>query len=434
MSTVLVGIFGIAIMLLLFMIGLPVSFSMGIVGLAGFAYLISADAGLSMLGITIFSNFSSYSLTVIPMFVLMGSIAFAAGISARLYDASYSIFGQIRGGIAIATIAACSGFSAICGSSSATAAAMGRVALPEMSRYRYSSTLATGCTAAGGSLGVLIPPSNLFIVYAILTQQSIGKLFIAGVIPGVILMLLFIGAIVFLCWRNPSLAPAGPRTTFRQKLAGLYGIIETFLLFVLVIGGLFTGWFTPTQAGAVGAAGVLVIALVRRKISWKGLSDAFEDTLLVTCMVMILVSLAGVFGCFMAVTKIPFILSSWVTGLSISPLVIMIIIIALYLIGGCFLDSFALMVLTVPIIYPGVIAMGFDPIWFGVQMTLAAEMGILTPPVGLNIFVVKGLVPDVPIEAIFKGVMPFVFALLVLVVLMMVFPEIATFLPRHMTY
>jgi C4-dicarboxylate transporter DctM subunit len=434
MSLTLIGILGIAVLILLFVIGVPVGFAMALVGFVGFSYLVSADAGLSMLGIEFFDNFGSYYLTVVPMFVLMGSVAFEAGISGRLYDAGYAMFGRTRGGLAVASIFACAGFSAICGSTNATAAAMGRVALPEMKRYGYNDSLATGTVASGGSLGILIPPSTLLIIYGILTEQSIGALFIAGVLPGLLLASLFIAAIVLHCWRNPALAPAGPQTTLKEKLAGLAGVAEMGTLFCLVMLGLFSGWFTPTHAGAAGAGGALLIALVRRGISWRGFFNALKDTLLITCMVMVIVTGALIFGRFMAVTKIPFILSDWIAGLPIPPIATMAVIMMIHFIGGCFMDAFALIVLTVPIVFPVVLVLGFDPIWFGVMIVIICEMGVITPPVGINVYVIKGIAQDVPLETIFRGVLPFVIALIVCTVLLLAFPQIVTFLPSFMTY
>ncbi|MBA7519781.1 C4-dicarboxylate TRAP transporter large permease protein DctM [subsurface metagenome] len=434
MSLVSIGLIGIAVLLVLFAIGVPVAFAMAFVGVAGFCYLISPGAGLSLLAIDIFENFSSYSLTVIPMFVFMGCIAFAGGMSGRLYEAAYTIFGRMRGGLAIASIGACAGFAAICGSTNATAAAMGRVALPEMKKHKYDDSLATGCVASAGSLGILIPPSALLIVYGILTEQSIGQLFIAGVLPGILLASLFIMVVVILCWRNPALGPAGDATSFKQKLAGLLGVIEMLVLFALVMAGLFLGWFSPTQAGAAGAAGALIITLVRRTINWQRFVDAAKDSLLITCMVMVIVTGAILFGHFIAVTKIPFLLSDWAGGLSISPLAIMGIVILIHLIGGCFMDGFALIVLTVPIMYPMVMALGFDPIWFGIIIVLVVEMGTITPPVGVNVYVISGVAKDVPLETIFKGIFPFLGALIVVAALLVIFPQIATFLPSFMTY
>lgn len=434
MSPATIGLIGIVVLVALFLIGMPVGFAMALVGMAGFCFLVSPDAGLSLLARDFFANLSSYSLTVIPMFIFMGSLAYASGMSRRLYQAGYTVFGQMRGGLAMATIAACAGFAAMCGSTNATAAAMGRVALPEMKRYNYDDSLATGCVAAAGSLGILIPPSTIFIIYGVMTEQSIGKLFIAGVLPGIMLAGLFIVVVVILCKRKPNLAPGGAPTTFKQKLSGLAGVIEMMVLFALVIGGLFLGWFSPTQAGAAGAGGALIIGLARRQLNWKGFLFAVKDTLRITCMVMIIVTGAIIFGHFMAVAKLPLVLSEWVGGLPLPPMAIMGVIVLLYLVGGCFMDALALITLTVPIIYPLVLALHFDPIWFGVIIVLVTEMGVITPPVGLNVYVIKGVAPDVPLERIFKGILPFLAAIIVAVIILMVFPQIATFLPGFARY
>jgi len=433
-SPVTIGLIGIVVLVLIFLLGMPVGFAMAFVGLAGFCYLVSPEAGLSILARDVFSNFSAYSLTVIPMFVFMGSIAYASGMSRRLYAAGYTMFGQMRGGLAMATIAACAGFAAMCGSTNATAAAMGRVSLPEMKRYNYDDSLATGSVAAAGSLGILIPPSTIFIIYGILTGESIGKLFIAGVLPGLLLATLFMVVVVLLCLRNPSLAPAGAPTSLKEKLAGLTGIIEMMVLFGLVVGGLFLGWFSPTQAGAAGAFGALVIGLARRQLNWQGFLFAVKDALRITCMVMVIVTGAIIFGHFMAVAKIPLVLADWVGGLPLPTAAIMGLIVLLYLIGGCFMDALALITLTIPIIFPLVLTLGFDPIWFGVIIVLVTEMGVITPPVGVNVYVIKGIAEDVPLETIFKGIFPFLAALIVAVAILMAFPQIATFLPSLVTY
>ena len=434
MSPVTVGIIGIVVLVIIFLLRMPVGFAMAFVGLIGFSCLVSTEAGLSILARDVFHIFSSYSLTVIPMFVLMGSIASASGMSKRLYDASYSLLGRLRGGLAIATVAGCAGFAAICGSTNATAAAMGKVALPEMKRYNYADSLATGSVAAAGSLGILIPPSTIFIIYGIMTEQSIGKLFLSGIFPGLILATLFIITIVLLCRRNPKLAPVGVATSWKDKLAGLVGVTETLVLFSLVIVGLFLGWFSPTQAGAVGAAGALLIGVASRQLTWQGFLEAVKDALRITCMVMVIVTGATVFGHFMAVTKIPFILADWVVGLPLPTIAIMGVIVLIYLIGGCFMDALALITLTIPILYPVVLALGFDPIWFGVIIVLVTEMGVITPPVGVNVYVIKGIAKDVPLETIFKGILPFLVALIVAISILMAFPQIATFLPNLTTY
>jgi tripartite ATP-independent transporter DctM subunit len=434
MSPVVIGIIGIVALVVVFLLRMPVGFAMAFVGLVGFSLLVSPEAGLNIFARDMFQTFSSYSLTVIPMFVFMGCIASASGMSRRLYEASYSLLGRLRGGLAIATVAACAGFAAICGSTNATAAAMGKVSLPEMKRYHYDDSLATGCVAAAGTLGILIPPSTIFIVYGIMTEQSIGKLFIAGVFPGLILAGLFIITVSLVCWRNPSLAPAGTPTSWKEKIEGLAGVIETLVLFALVIIGLFLGWFSPTQAGGAGTAGALLIGLVRGQLSWQGFLSAVKDSLRITCMVMVIVAGAIVFGHFMAVAKIPLILADWVVSLPLPSMAIMGVIIIIYIIGGCFMDSLAMITLTVPIFYPVVMALGFDPIWFGVIIVLVTEMGVITPPVGVNVYVIKGIAEDVPLETIFKGIFPFLAALIAMVAILMLFPQIATFLPSLTRY
>ena len=429
MSPIVVGLIGIVVLIAVFLLGMPIGFAMAFVGFIGFSYLVSLPAGLSIIARDVFYNFSSYSLTVIPMFVFMGSIAFASGMSRRLYDAGYLLLGRLRGGLAMATVAGCAGFAAMCGSTNATAAAMGRVSLPEMKRYNYADSLATGCVAAAGSLGILIPPSTIFIIYGIMTEQSIGKLFVAGVFPGLLLTGLFTLVVALLCRRNPSLAPIGEVTSWNEKLSGLVGISEMLVLFIFVIGGLFLGWFSPTQAGGAGAAGALLIGLARRQLTWQGFLIAVKDALRISCMVMVIVTGAIIFGHFMAVTRIPLVLADWVVGLPLPTAAIMGVIVLIYLLGGCFMDALALITLTIPIFYPVVLALGFDPIWFGVIIVLVTEMGVITPPVGVNVYVIKGIAKDVPLETIFKGVLPFLGALLVAVGILMAFPQIATFLP-----
>ena len=429
MSPVAAGIIGIVILIITFCLSMPVGFAMAFVGLLGFCFLVSPQAGLSLIARDVFSSFSSYSLTVLPMFMLMGAITFATGMSRRLYDTGYTIFGQLRGGLAMATIAGCASFAAICGSTNATAAAMGKVALPEMKRYHYDDSLATGCVAAAGSLGILIPPSTVFIVYGILTEQSIGQLFLAGIFPGLLLATIFIAVVSLLCWRNPSLGPSGVPTSWKEKLASLTGVIEMLVLFVLVIGGLLLGWFSPTQAGGAGAAGAIIIGLARRQLNWQSFLSAIKDSLRVTCEVMVIVTGAIIFGHFMAVTTIPFFLADWVSTLPLPPAAVMGVIVLLYLLGGCFMDALALITLTIPIFYPLVMAMGFNPIWFGVIIVLVPEMGVITPPVGINVYVIKGIAEDIPLETIFKGTFPFLGGLIVAVSILIAFPQIALFLP-----
>jgi tripartite ATP-independent transporter DctM subunit len=310
---------------------------------------------------------------------------------------------------------------------------MGKVAIPEMKRYHYDDALSVGCIASAGSLGILIPPSATLIVYGMLTEQSISKLFIAGVLPGLLLAFLFAMVVILQCWKNPALGPAGPATTFRQKLRAVSGVTEMLVVFFMVMGGLFTGWFTPTQAGGAGAAAVLLIALVRRNMSWRGFLDSLKETALVSCMVMVLVAGALIFSRFLAATKTPFMLSDWIVGLPFSPMSIMIMIVLFHFLAGTFMDGFGLILLTVPILFPAIKALGFDPIWYGIIIILIVEMGAISPPEGINMWVVKGIA-DVPVATVFKGVLPFCFALLVCAALLLVFPQIATFLPSIMSY
>jgi C4-dicarboxylate transporter, DctM subunit len=433
-SSATLGALGILILICLFLARVPVAFAMGLVGFAGFSYLASLDAGLYMISLDMFQVFSSYNLTVVPMFLFMGCIAFRIGMSNRIFGASYVVLGNMRGGLAIASILGSAGFAAICGSTSATAAAMGSVAIPQMKRFNYDHSLATGSVAAAGTLGILIPPSALLIIYGIIAEQSIGKLFIAGLLPGFLLAFAYILTIWIVCSRNKNLGPPGPGTTFLEKIKTAPAFVEVIVIFSIVLGGLMTGWFSATQAGAAGAAAVALLGLVRRSLTWRNLVEAAEDTLLISCMVMFVVFGATLFGRFIAIARIPFILSTWIGELPFSPVFIMMLIVLIHLIGGCFMDGLALIMLTVPILLATVVALGFDPIWFGIIITLIVEMGTITPPVGINVYVIKGIAPEIPLETIFRGVMPFLCALVIVAIVLIIFPQIATFLPSFMTY
>jgi len=432
MSLTTIGIIGIVILIILLFSQMPVGFVMAFVGLFGFSYVVNFSAGLSLLARDIWGVFSSYGLTVIPLFVFMGQIAFHAGISKRLYDSAYVLLGSRRGGLAMATVGACAGFAAISGSTNATAATMATVTLPEMKRYKYDMGLATGTVAAAGSLGILIPPSVVFIVYGILTEQSIGKLFAAGILPGILLSFLFLMAIHLQVMRDPLLAPPGPKTDLKTKIKSFAGVLETLIIFGLVMGGIFFGFFTPTEAAAVGAFLTLTLSVIRRQLSWQGFVQSLADTIRISCMVMVIVTGATVFGHFLAVTRVPFELAGWVVSLPLPRSAIMMVIVLIYLFGGCFMDALAMIMLTIPIFFPVSQALGFDPIWFGVVIVLITEMGVITPPVGVNVYVVYGVAKDVPLEAIFKGVFPMVLALLVCNIILLFFPQIALFLPGLM--
>ena len=432
MDPTTVGVIGLVVLVIALFSRMPVGFVMALLGFLGFSYLVSLEGGLRLFAKDIFVTFGSYSLTVIPLFILMGQIAFHAGISRRLYDTAYTFLGHFPGGLAMATIGACAGFAAICGSTNAAAATMATVALPEMKRYKYSMELATGSVAAGGSLGILIPPSVIFIVYGIMTQQSIGKLFAAGILPGILLSLLFILTIYIRVRIKPVLGPPGPKTSLKEKLQSLSGVIDMLLIFGLVMGGLFKGFFTPTEAGAAGAFITLMLAVGRRHISWERFLVAIWESVRISCMVLVIVAGATVFGHFLAVTRIPYMLADWVAGLPLPPWAIMGLIICIYLIGGCFMDSLAMILLTIPIFYPVAVNLGYDPIWFGVIIVLITEMGVITPPVGVNVYVVSGVAKDVPLEVIFKGILPLLGALIVCNIILLIFPQIALFLPSLM--
>ncbi|MDD2316181.1 MAG: TRAP transporter large permease [Desulfobacterales bacterium] len=429
MSPTIVGLIGIFALLILIFSKMPVGFLMALIGFVGFGFLVSFEASLNLIARDVFAVFGSYNLTVIPLFVFMGQIAFHSGISARLFDTAYKFMGHLPGGLAIATVWACAAFSAICGSTNATAATMAAATLPEMKRYNYKAGLATGVVAAGGSLGILIPPSVIFIVYGIMTEQSIGKLFIAGIIPGILLTLLFIATIVIWVMLKPDLAPRAQRATFREMIASLSGLVETLLLFLLVMGGLFAGFFTPTEAGGIGAFGTLALAVIKRNLTWKGFIAALFETTRISCMILVIVAGATIFGHFLAVSRIPFDIANWISGFDLPPYVIMFFIILVYLVGGCFIDALALIMLTVPIFYPVITHFGYDPIWFGVIIVLITQIGIITPPVGINVYVVNGVARDVPLEVIFKGVVPFLIALIIGTFLLIPFPQIALYLP-----
>jgi tripartite ATP-independent transporter DctM subunit len=430
MSPTTIAVVGIIVLVVIFLLRMPVAVAMGVVGFVGFAVASSWNGALRIVAKDLWTTFSSYSLSVAPMFVLMGTVAFYSGISSRLFDAANKWLGRLPGGLALATIAACAGFGAMCGSTTAAAAAMGKVTLPEMKRYGYDDALRTGCIASAGSLAIMIPPSTVLIIYGVMTEQSIGKLFIAGILPGILLAVLFMITVLLMVWRRPGLAPPGERTSWWQKIKGLSGVIEMLLLFALVMGGLFVGWFTPTEAGAVGAAGAIIIALARRKLTLKAFWLSLMETTRITAMVFLIIACATIFGHFMAITRAPFALSEFVGGLPVPPIVVMVLVMCIYLIGGCFMDSLALVTLTIPILYPIVTELGYDPIWFGVMIILAAEMGVITPPVGVNVYVIKGVAPDVPMHTIFRGIWPFLGAEIVCTVILLFIPQIALVLPN----
>lgn len=432
MSVFIVGLIGIAFFFGLIILRMPIAYAMALVGFAGFSVLTSIPASLDMVAKEIYNTFTSYSLSVIAMFVWMGFLAFYSGIGTSLYVFAYRMMGHLPGGLAIATQAACAIFGAICGSNTATAATMAAIALPEMDKYNYDKSLSTASIAAGGVLGVMIPPSVIFILYGMATEQSVGTLFMAGIFPGILLMFLYMSVIYVLTLRNPSLGPAGPKSNWRERMASLKGGLgEALIVFLLSICGLFAGWFTPTEAGAVGAGGVLLVSLFEKRLSWEKLKKSLVDTTRTTAMIMLMIAGAIIFGRFMAISRVPFELANWVGSLPLPPFAIMGMILLIYLILGCFIDALALVLLTIPIFFPVVVdTLGYDPIWFGVVVVLVVAMGVITPPVGMNVYIIKGVAPDIPLETIFKGIWPFLGAIIICIILLMIFPGIATFLPE----
>jgi len=435
-SPTLIGVLGILFMLVLFMTRMPVAYVMALVGFLGFSLMISLKGGLGLLSRSIYETFASYGLTTIPLFILMGQLAFNCGIGRRLYDTAYKFLGAIRGGLAMATVTACTAFGAVCGSSPATAATLATVGLPEMRRYGYADELSAGSVASGGGLGMIMPPSVVLIVYGILTEQSIGALFVAGILPAIVITVLFILCILVWCRFQPEQGAPGERFTWRQRLQSLTNMGDTLLVFLLVMGGLFYGLFTPTEAAAVGAFGVFAVAAVRRRITWEGIVKSLYETLRTSCMVMFLIAGAVIFGKFLAVTRIPFNLASWIGGLDLPPYLILSAIIAVYFVGGCVMDALALVMLTIPIFYPVIMDLGYDPVWFGVIIVLVTQMGVITPPVGINVYVVYGVsqsaVGGIPLERIFKGILPFLVAIIAGTALMVIFPQIILYLPNKM--
>ena len=432
MNPEVVGLIGIGLLLFLVALKVPISFAMLITGFLGFGTIISFPAALSLLPTEIYSNFSSYSLSVIPMFIWMGFIAYHSGIGAGLFRFANSMVGHKPGGLAIATQGACALFGAICGSNTATAATMGAIALPEMRKYGYDDSLSSASIAAGGALGVLIPPSVIFIVYGISTQQSIGKLFIAGIIPGILLMLFYMLAIYIVVKRKPSIGPVSMKHSWKERVQTLGdGLFEVMFIFLFSLGGLFAGWFTPTEAGAIGTASILLVTVLRKHMNLEKIRKSLMDTVRTTAMIMLMVAGAMVFGRFIAVSRLPILLAQWAAGLPLPSFAIIGVILIVYLVLGCFIDALALILLTIPIFYPvAVTTLGYDPIWFGVIIVLVVAMGVITPPVGMNVFIVKGVAGDIPTETIFKGVWPFVIALMACVALLIAFPQIVTFLPN----
>lgn len=424
---------GSALLVLLLFLGMPIAFVMMFVGFCGLWSLSSLDAALPKVAETVYGVAANYPYTIIPLFILMGGFAGSGGITRDLYNSFDKWFRRMPGGLGIATIAACAGFAAVSGSSVAAAAAMGNVALPEMRRFGYAPKLACGVVAAGGTLSFLIPPSLGFVVFGMLTEQSIGKLLISGILPGILLSAAYIAVVIGLVKMDPSLAPRTlEKITFKEKLIALKGVWETLLVFFIVMGGIYLGFINPTEAGAIGATALLIVVLLKRKLTWKNLFVSLLEMARISVMVLFLVAGATVFSYFLALSTIPAMVSNWIAGLGVSKYIILTIIITIYFLLGCFLDSVSMMVLTLPVIFPVIVTLGFHPIWFGVVAVLMMEAGLITPPVGLNVYTIAGIAKDVPMTEIFKGATPFLLAVLAVVIILTVFPKIALYLPGLM--
>lgn len=433
MSEITCGIVGLLLLLVLFLTGIELGFAMAILGFMGFAYVVSLNAGFGLVAHDIFSVFTSYGFTVVPVFILMGQIAFSAGIAKRLYDSAYKFMGHIPGGLAMATIGGATAFGSVTGSPAATAATFASVAIPEMDRYGYSRTLSTGITAASGTLGCLIPPSVPLIIYGIITEQSIGKLFLASAIPGLIISLCFILIIYVWCRVNPSLGPKGVKISWKVRLISLREVAWVAVIFLVVMGGLMQGFFTPTEAGSVGAFAVGVLAFAKGDINFAGMLKSITESLVTACMVLILIAGSTVFGHFITVTKIPMIAADWIVQLPFDRHVILILIGMIYLLGGSFIDDLAFMILATPVFYPAVMKLNYDPIWFGIFIQITLMIGVLIPPVAINVFVVKNIT-QVPFGKIYRGVFPFLLSLIFCIFLLFLFPQIAMFVPSFLKF
>ncbi len=433
MNPITAGILGSVLLVFLLFLGMPIAFVMMFVGFLGISYLTSIHAALPVVAKTVYETASHYPYTIIPLFILMGGFASSAGITRELYETFDKWFRRMPGGLGIATIAACAFFAALSGSSVAASAAMGTIAIPEMRRFNYAPKFAVGVVAAGGTLSFLIPPSLGFVVYGMLTEQSIGKLLISGILPGILLSVAFIIIIVVQVKLNPQLAPATPGDiSFKEKILAFSGIWETILVFFIVMGGIYLGFINPTEAGAIGATALFVIVLLKKRLTLKNLTVSLLEATRISVLVLFLVAGANVFSYFLALSTIPMAVSNWMAGLQVSRYLILSIIVLIYLFMGCFLDAISMMVLTMPVIFPVIKTLGFDPIWFGVICVIMMEAGLITPPVGLNIYTLAGVVKDIPMQTIFRGAIPFLIPMIMVVILITLFPQIALFLPGMM--
>jgi C4-dicarboxylate transporter DctM subunit len=429
MSEVAVGITALVILLALFLTGIELAFCMTIVGFVGFAYLNSFSSACNLLVKDYFDTFTTYGFTVIPLFVLMGQVASNSNIAKRIYMASHKWVGHVPGGLAMTTVAGATIFKAMCGSTLATVATFSGIAIPEMDRYGYKKELSTGVVASVGTIGMLIPPSLVLIIYGIVVEQSIGRLFLAGIIPGLLISFFFMCVIYGWVSINPAIAPRAPKASWSERVRVLPEFIVVCIIFAVVIGGLMIGVFSPTEAGSIGTVAVIILAAVRKEVNFKMLVKSWDESLRTAVMTLLLIAGSAVLGHFLAITEIPMIAADWVTGLPIPRFLVMILIILVYLIGGSFIDDLAFMILATPIFYPAVIKLGYDPIWFGVMVGITIMIGVIIPPVAICVFIVRNIT-GVPFNTIYKGVLPFLLSLFGAALLLFIFPDIATWLPN----
>jgi len=433
LSTDAVAVTGFAVLFLLMLLRVPVGMAMGLVGVTGYAYLEGAGPALKLVGQTSMRTVTDYTFGVIPMFLLMGAFVSASGVSRELFRAANTLVGHLRGGLGIATIVACGGFAAISGSSVATAATFSTVAYPEMRRYGYAQSFATGVIAAGGTLGAMLPPSTVLAVYGIITQQDIGKLFVAGVLPGLLAMLMYVTTVGIIGRVRPGFLPAGKPNSWRERARGIREVWAPLLLFAFVIGGLYGGLFTPTEAGGMGAGGAFLLGIARRRLSRAAIRSSLLQATRTAAAVFTVLIGALLFGYFLTVTQTPQKVTMFLTGLGLGRYGVLALIMVMYLVLGCLMDAMAMIILTVPIIFPVITTtLGFDPVWFGVIIVMTVELGLIHPPVGMNVFVIKSVVKDVSFATIFLGVIPFVITDIARLVILIGFPALATFLPGRM--
>jgi len=432
MSLDAIALIGFVCLFALILLRVPVGMAMGLVGVTGYASIVGASPALKMVGLTSMRTVTDYTFGVIPMFMLMGAIVAQSGMSAELFRAANAMIGHWRGGLGLATIAACAGFAAISGSSVATAATFATVAYPEMRAHHYPKSFSTGVIAAGGTLGAIFPPSTVLAVYGLITQQDIGRLFIAGILPGVLAVAMYMATISVIAYLRPDFLPAGERVSWRERRHALSKVWASLLLFVFVIGGLYGGLFTPTEAGGVGACGAFLLAVARGKLGWKGLREALLRATRTASAVFTVLIGALLFGYFLTVTGAPQKVTGFLTGLGLGPTGVLLLIMLMYLVLGCLMDAMAMIILTVPIVFPAVTALGYDPIWFGIIIVMTVELGLIHPPVGMNVFVIKTAVEDVSFATIFRGVAPFIVTDLLRLGILIAVPAIALWLPSLM--